>query len=65
VARTGEKCFRILIGRAEGRARCKLEDNIRMTLKETGWESVDWFHVAKKRGKWWAVVNTEMILWVL
>lgn len=36
-----------------------------MTLKETGWESVDWFHVAKKRGKWWAVVNTEMILWVL
>jgi hypothetical protein len=33
-----------------------------MNLKETGWESMDWFHLAEDRDKWWALVNTEMIV---
>jgi hypothetical protein len=38
------------------------EDNIRMDLKETGWEGVDWMHLAQDRDQWWAVVNMVMNL---
>jgi hypothetical protein len=41
------------------------EDNIRMNLRETGWEDVDWIHVAKYRDQRRAVVNTVMNLWLL
>jgi hypothetical protein len=42
-----EKCIHILVGKPEGkrilgRARCRWEDNIRMELREVGWEGVDW-----------------------
>jgi len=36
------------------------EDNIRMDLKEVGWEGVDWIHLAQKRGEWWALVYLVM-----
>jgi len=34
------------------------KDNIKMGLKETGWESVEWIHLDQDRKKWWALVNT-------
>jgi hypothetical protein len=36
--------------------------NIRMELREMGWEDVDWIHLAQDRDKWRAVVNTVMNL---
>jgi hypothetical protein len=33
-----------------------------MALRETGWESVDWIHLAQDREQWWALVNTVINL---
>jgi hypothetical protein len=62
--------FRILVGIPEGkrplgRPRCIWEDNIRMDLREIGWEGVDWIHLAQDSDHWWAVVNTVMNLRVV
>jgi hypothetical protein len=43
-----------------GRHRHRWEDNIRMGLREIGWVSVDWIHLAQDRDQWRAVVNTVM-----
>jgi hypothetical protein len=40
------------------------EDNTKMDLSETGWEGVDWMHLAQDRDPWRAFVNTVMNLWV-
>ena len=37
-------------------------DNIKMVLKETGWESVDCIYLAQNRDKCRALVNTAMNL---
>jgi hypothetical protein len=42
----------------------KWEDNIRIVLREIGWEGVDWIHLAQDRKKRRALVNTVMNLWV-
>jgi hypothetical protein len=42
--------------------RCKWEDNIRMDLREIGWEDVDWIHVAQDRDQWRALGKTVMNL---
>jgi hypothetical protein len=47
-----------------GRTRHKWEDNIRMDLREIGWEIVDWMHLAQDGDQWWALVNMVMNLWV-
>jgi hypothetical protein len=39
-----------------------MEDNIRMDVREIGWESVDWINLAQDRDQWRAVVNTAMNL---
>jgi hypothetical protein len=57
----------ILVGKPEGkrhlgRPRRSWEDNIRLGLKETGREIVDWIHLAQVRDEWQAVVNTVMNL---
>jgi hypothetical protein len=39
-----------------------LEDNIKMDLKEMGWEGMDCMHMAQGRDKWQAVVNIIMYL---
>jgi len=31
-----------------------------MDLRKTGWEGVDWIHLAHDRDQWWALVNTIM-----
>jgi hypothetical protein len=40
----------------------KYEDNIRIDLREIGWEGVDWMHLAQDRDQWRAVVNMVMNL---
>jgi hypothetical protein len=52
-ARVGEtrNAYKILVGKSEGerplgRPRGRWEDNIRMDLRETEWEVVDWTHLA-------------------
>jgi hypothetical protein len=32
--------------------------NIRMDLREVGWEIVDWIHLSQDRDQWWTLVNT-------
>jgi hypothetical protein len=59
--------YKVLIGKPEGkrrlgRPRRRGEDNIKTQLKESGWESLEWFHRAQDRGKWRAVVTIVMRL---
>jgi hypothetical protein len=61
--------YKILVGKPEGkrslgRPRCRWEDNIRVDLKDIGWEGVDWIHLAQDRDRWWALVNTVMNFWI-
>jgi hypothetical protein len=61
--------YNIFVGKPKGkrtlgRKRQKWECNIRMDLRETGWEGVDWMHLAQDRDQCRAVVNTVMDLWV-
>jgi hypothetical protein len=58
-----------LVGKPEmkrplGRPMCRWEDNIRMNLREIGWEDVDWMHLTQDRDQFRAVVNTVMDLQV-
>jgi hypothetical protein len=53
--------YKILVGKPEGkrslgRPRRRWEDNIRVDLKDIGWEGVDWIHLALGRDRWRAVV---------
>jgi len=61
--------YKILVRRPEGetlrRLELKWEDNIRMNLRDMGWEGVDWIHLAHDRNQWGASVNTVMNLRVL
>jgi hypothetical protein len=62
--------YRVLMGKTEvkrplGRPRRRWEDRIRMDLRETGWESVDWIQLAQDRDRWRALVNTVMKLRIL
>jgi len=58
VARMGErKCEKGLVGKPDGkrplrRPRCRWEDNIKIALREIGWEGVDWMHLAQNRDQW-------------
>jgi hypothetical protein len=55
-----EKCVQILIGNPDGK-RPYLKT---LHLKETGWVSVDWIHLAQDRNHWRALVNAIMDLQV-
>jgi len=44
------------------RPRRRWKDNIRMDLREIGWEVVDWIHLAEDRDQWRALVNAIMNL---
>jgi hypothetical protein len=40
-------------------------DDIKMDIKETGYEYVDWIHLTQNRDGWLALVNTAMKLRVI
>jgi hypothetical protein len=57
VARIGEKinAYRILVGKPEGkrpsrRQRHRWVDNIKMDLREIGWDGMDWIDLAQDWG---------------
>jgi hypothetical protein len=63
------KLYEVLVGKSEGkrplgRARHRWENGIRMDLRETGLEGVDWIRLAQDRDRW-RVVSAVMNLWVL
>jgi hypothetical protein len=71
VAQMGEKrnAYRILLGNPEGkrplgRPRRRWVDNIKMDLREIGWDGMDWFDLAQDRDQWRAFVNAVMNLLV-
>jgi hypothetical protein len=68
---TGEmrNAYKVLVRKSEGkrplgRPRYKWGNDVRMDLREIGWEGVDWMHLAQDRDQWQALVNTVMNLHV-
>jgi hypothetical protein len=64
VARMGEErgAYRILVGRPEGRRplgrpRRRWVDDIKMDIREVGWEDMNWIELAQDRDRWRALVN--------
>jgi hypothetical protein len=39
-------------------------DNIKMDLREIGWDGMDWMDLVQDRDQWRAFVDTVMNLWV-
>jgi hypothetical protein len=67
VARIGEKrnAYKILVGKPEGkrqlgRPRRTCVDNIKIDLRDTGWDGMDWIDLAQDRDQWRALVNKVM-----
>jgi hypothetical protein len=61
--------YRILVGKPEGkrplgRRRRSWVDNIKMDLREVGWDSRDWIDLDEDRDRWRAYVNAVMNLCV-
>jgi hypothetical protein len=55
---------RILVGKPEGkrplgRPRRMWVNSIKMGLRETGWDGMDWIDLAPDRDPWRALVNTS------
>ncbi|KAJ4448275.1 hypothetical protein ANN_10289 [Periplaneta americana] len=64
VARMGESrnAYRVLVGRSEGKRSLRRpsrrgEDNIKMDLREVGYDRRDWINFAKDKGRWRAYVR--------
>ncbi|KAJ4426318.1 hypothetical protein ANN_27132 [Periplaneta americana] len=69
VARMGESrnAYRVLVGRPAGkrpleRPRRRWEDNIKMDLREVGYDGRDWINLAQDRDQWRAYVRATMNL---
>jgi hypothetical protein len=61
------KACRILVGKPEGkgplgRPRRRRVDNIKMDLREIGWDGMYWIDLAQARDQWRALVSTVMNL---
>jgi hypothetical protein len=57
--------YKILAGKPEGkrslgRPKRRWEDNIRMDLRERGWDGMDWIDLAQDRDQWRALVNNAI-----
>ncbi|KAJ4425862.1 hypothetical protein ANN_27488 [Periplaneta americana] len=70
VSRMGESrnAYRMLVGRPEGkrplgRPRQRWEDNIKMDLREVGYDDRDRINLAQDRDQWRAYVRAAMNLW--
>jgi len=65
----GRIVYRVLVGkpggkRPLGRPRRRWEDNIKMDLQEVGCGGMDWIELAKDTGRWRALANVVVNLWV-
>ncbi|KAJ4435492.1 hypothetical protein ANN_18108 [Periplaneta americana] len=67
VARMGESrnAYRVLVGKPEGkrplgRPRRRWEDNIKMDLREVGYDDRDWINLAQDRDRWRGYVRAAM-----
>jgi hypothetical protein len=47
-----------------GRPRRRWVNNIKIGLRQRGWDDMDWIDLAQDRDKWRALVNTVMKLWI-
>jgi hypothetical protein len=61
--------YRVLVGKPDrkrplGRSMCRLEDNIKMNIRETGINGANCIQLANDRFHWQVFVNTVMNLWV-
>jgi hypothetical protein len=59
--------YRILVGKPEGRRplgrqRRRWVDDIKIDLREIGWDGMDWIDLAQDRDQWKALVKTVMNL---
>jgi hypothetical protein len=59
--------YRILVGEPEGnrplgRLRHRWVENIKMDLRQIGWDGVELIELAQERDQWRALVNTVMHL---
>jgi hypothetical protein len=54
--------YRILVGMPLGRPRRRWVDDIKMDLREIGWDAVDWIDMAQDRDQWRALVSTVLNL---
>jgi hypothetical protein len=55
----------IMVGKPDGKKpleslRYRWEDNIRMDLREIGWDGMDWIDLALNRDQWRGLVKTVM-----
>jgi hypothetical protein len=54
--------LKIIMVKVLGRPRRRWEDNIKMDLREVGWEGMDWINLAQDRDRWRALVSAVMNL---
>ncbi|KAJ4451539.1 hypothetical protein ANN_03004 [Periplaneta americana] len=59
--------YRVLVGRPAGkrplgRPRCRWEDNIKMDLRDVGYDGKEWINLAQDRDQWRAYVRAAMNL---
>jgi hypothetical protein len=57
--------YRTSVGKPEGkrpprRPRRRWVDNIKMDLREIGWDDMDWIDLTQDRDQWKTLVNTVM-----
>jgi hypothetical protein len=65
--RKKRNAYKILVRKPEGkrplgRSRCRWEDNIKIDIKEIGWDGMDWIDLVLDRDHWRAFVDTVMTL---
>jgi transposase len=59
--------YKVLVGKPEGkiplgRPRCRWVDNIKIYIRDIGYDGMDWIDLAEDRDQWRALVNTTMNL---
>jgi hypothetical protein len=67
--RENRNAYRILVGMPEGkrplgRPRRRWVNNIKINLREIGWDDMDWIDLAQNRDQWRSLVDTVMNLQV-
>jgi hypothetical protein len=69
VARMGEtrNAYSVLVGKPEGNRtlgipRRRWVNNIKMDLRDIGWDGMDWIDLSQDRDRWRALVNTTVNL---